>query len=448
MGDVAPLRQQLDQLQEQIGLALQDDEEVKSRLESALLTLELKLPSKPSLFDGCERQITASRAMAVLLKAPAPSVGDLLDCVRAGANIYDVSSTAERKRSTLHTLVALGLTRVVEVVVNREEELDLTGKDYDNCTPLHLVCTVCPELEVRSMLKLFVERLEKPQLLTKLDWEQKNDDDEDFIGAAVRHRRLALVWPVVRDVPFFADKMPKSIELSSKLDPNDWSQLDQEDQDCFCTFEDRLVADLESGNATDKLLDISSETDYNPPLNLARRCVKEGADVTAKKGTWLFPLLTYVVKTKNEEFLKVLLESPNAIDFTSTRCKEKINPFHAITMSTCTRDKVRKVLELLLDRVAAHPEDVVDWDQKCGKKKDVVARMAEEGHLSTFWEAVKAMEIAHFVKRDGRIRVTQPVKASDWDRISAEDKQRFELLKDVEEEGSSSSSSDADDESN
>lgn len=76
--------------------------------------------------------------------------------------------------------------------------------------------------------------------------------------------------------------------------------------------------------------------------------------------------------------------------------------------------------------------DRIDWTAKRGGGDDCISGAALNGNLCRFWNLVKARNVRYFTAYAGKIPINQVVKRADYDRLSAEDKKRFDLKKGIE----------------
>lgn len=131
------------------------------------------------------------------------------------------------------------------------------------------------------------------------------------------------------------------------------------------------------------------------------------------------------------ETIVLFLSQAAPIDFTATDSRGW-TLLHSIA---CKREWINRFLPLVLKRVlgsehgvsSANP-DKIDWAQMDENGHQCISTAAAYGHLYEFWTAVKSHGVRYYTKHpSGKIRITHKVREVDFNRLSEEDKQRFEL---------------------
>lgn len=191
-----------------------------------------------------------------------------------------------------------------------------------------------------------------------------------------------------------------------------------------------------SARATEELQRLCCEKDGRVDLNDLRRCVLAGADVMWRVGDeWNRPLMQWFLTIGNDAAVRVCLKSPCAMDFRVANTGGS-TLLHSIAVSEYL---IASLLPLVVARVEGEhgPDsaaaDTVDWGQKDVDGDDCLSMAASAGTLSAFWRVVSSRDVGHFTRCEGKIRVTQPVKRADFSLLSAEDRERFDLLGGFEE---------------
>lgn len=96
---------------------------------------------------------------------------------------------------------------------------------------LHTLCVPSfPLDEARAVLEAIVFHIERHPL-DVMDWGMAWRGDV-FIQVAARYGRLSAFFPVVRDLPFFADQVEPTC-LKWLVMAEDWEALSEEDKESF-----------------------------------------------------------------------------------------------------------------------------------------------------------------------------------------------------------------------
>eukprot|EP00796_Vickermania_ingenoplastis_P001057 gene1056-biopygen858 len=83
----------------------------------------------------------------------------------------------------------------------------------------------------------------------------------------------------------------------------------------------------------------------------------------------------------------------------------------------------RRVLSAVVDRIARHPSDKVDWSMKvCGV--NLLSLVAEHQLLSVLWPVLQS-DVSYFADQTEPIRLTEEVWALDWATLGPEEQQCF-----------------------
>lgn len=161
-----------------------------------------------------------------------PSLPLVEEYVKQGAEISVRGSVPDG------TLLHLMLRRCSSIVVRTAlcavpgaVDFNVTEDRYPSHTPLHLLCTRADPMEATSVLEVVIERLQQ-HAMDGVDFGQKRSGGLDFISLAAFFERLALFWPVVHEMPFFADNT-RGIILLGKVYQKDWCALGVDEQSFF-----------------------------------------------------------------------------------------------------------------------------------------------------------------------------------------------------------------------
>lgn len=189
------------------------------------------------------------------------------------------------------------------------------------------------------------------------------------------------------------------------------------------------------------------------------QCVSEGADVLYKEKDEPYPVLFMIAKKGHLGYFRQCLSSPSKLDF-RVKNKEGQNLFHALC-DLPDAAVAKQLLEALVERIENHKSDVVPLNGKNKRGHNFLSHAAFCQRLSLFFPVVRHLnfglydrsvkeaeaeegedgEEPTFTPRrlgpstenssdfKGKIRLTEEVWYSDWERLSAEDKERLELTK-------------------
>eukprot|EP00796_Vickermania_ingenoplastis_P012312 gene12312-biopygen8985 len=184
-------------------------------------------------------------------------------------------------------------------------------------------------------------------------------------------------------------------------------------------------------------------------LNALRGAVADGADVMMRVRVdrterWnknlfsdnsLVPVLSVLILRGELEAVLACLESPAAIDFTrtstrlfNTRCSS--TPIHEIVVAKTAGwpEYNRRVLCAVVDRIARHPSDKVDWSttsrdrMRC--KGGLPSLAAEHQLLSVLWPVLQS-DVAYFADQTEPISLTEDVWAVDWAALGPTEQRSF-----------------------
>lgn len=188
--------------------------------------------------------------------------------------------------------------RVLAFLRNPQADIDYTRRSSRfGCSLLHLVAQslVLSDEEAASILTAICEHVQRHHR-DRIDWGRESTSvDEEFISLAARRQRLSLLYPIVREVPFYADRTaPIPLKMVWTWDVE---ALDEEDRANF-TFAPKANV-FPGSRATGELWRLTQHMYLNPPFVLqrppdaerVRACVRDGADVLYRLQLHFGPLL-------------------------------------------------------------------------------------------------------------------------------------------------------------
>lgn len=198
--------------------------------------------------SASEKAAASDRLVLLCIAAgPAPFLptrlaeptGALLDaireCVEAGADLYALCTVEYLElRPVLHQFVLAGhLDCFVTCVETFPGSMDFSVQDLNGRnTVLDAICyTSVPDRVALAMLRAVIFRLETHPG-DVVQWWQKDYKEKNFLHHVVLCHRLAVFWPLLRNVPAFADVVDP-IPLPVVVFFSDWEQLRREEQLCF-----------------------------------------------------------------------------------------------------------------------------------------------------------------------------------------------------------------------
>eukprot|EP00796_Vickermania_ingenoplastis_P002222 gene2222-biopygen1837 len=173
------------------------------------------------------------------------------------------------------------------------------------------------------------------------------------------------------------------------------------------------------------------------PVDLAglREAIAAGANVSVlvegEQGETLgnssMPALSLLIRRGELEAVLACLESPEEIDFTSLSdgC---ISPLHEIALANTAGwpEYNRRVLRAVVDRIARHPTDTVDWSMMAYRSVDLLSLAAQHQLLSVFWPVLQS-DVSYFADQTEPISLTEEVWAVDWAALGTEEQRSFSI---------------------
>lgn len=159
----------------------------------------------------------------------APDATEVERVIREGA---DVNWKPSPKAST--SLVGFAYRRQISSLLaclSSAKDIDFSLAGGDGATLLHIICDHSfPRLDGVRVLDAIVHHIERhPQ--DCVNWGQKDWAGRDFIRLAANEGFLSYYYPLVRDMPYFGDRVaPIELKLVRSCD---WACLSEEDKKNF-----------------------------------------------------------------------------------------------------------------------------------------------------------------------------------------------------------------------
>lgn len=230
---------------------------------------------------------------------------------------------------------------------------------------LHLLCEA-PVQCITPVLSKLVERLGEQRPGDDVDWDGKNRAGYDFISHAAANEVLSIVWPIVKTLPFFADRR-SPIVITSVVRSYDWDGV-AEDQHLF-QLENKVI------HPSCELFLISNQ--LFPRLEDFQLCIIRGANILTHSPHGSCPVLHSLIYREMADFVRVCMTTERPIDFTVMGYGS--NPFHLVCMASPR--KAKTMLTAMVMRLSACREgDDVDWAQRDEQGRTFVD-LARTSHL-------------------------------------------------------------------
>lgn len=193
-----------------------------------------------------------SESLNRLSKEANPSIKDVEKCLRdPKVNVCFTDDDLKIYSTSLHWFVFSGAVECFEACLTvptlyrhqnedeasflYEDRVDFSVLNRQRQSVLHMICEKTCPVTAKRMLSAVVHHIETHPA-DIVDWSQKNRQGLNFIDYACVHQKLSLFWPVVKDMPYYADQ--EQIQLHQKVSPCDWGNLSSEDQSCFALLRD------------------------------------------------------------------------------------------------------------------------------------------------------------------------------------------------------------------
>lgn len=203
-----------------------DWDDVRKAIPNADARFHLERPAY------CTGNASTSALWRLLSFYSSPSPSMVSEYVQQGAEISVGGSVPDG--TVLHLLLKRCSSRIVRTALCSTTDavnFTVTEERYPGSSALHLLCGRADPLEARAVLAVVVDRLQQHPV-DAVDFGQERSGGMDFISLAAFLERLALFWPLVRDMPYFADSID-GIPLKGKVYRWDWSALGVDEQSHF-----------------------------------------------------------------------------------------------------------------------------------------------------------------------------------------------------------------------
>lgn len=345
--------------------------------------------------------------------------------------------------------------------------LDLTVDGEGGYTPLHCLCHYrLDDATSAAMLRLFVERVERhPRDL--VDWGQGDAEGNDFLTLAASFMKLFVLYPIVKEQPFFADRVVP-FQLGWRVWDVDLKLLHEKEQEdtpererIVSSGADKKHADhdanmgfveeregiydsqsrwcswivtvhpmcklIKESEGTFYLLKCCWASKWNPePEEVAHWCGAAGANPMYRDGCMLQPVLHYFIMHRNIAVVKSLLTTPLDLDFTLRdisghtpfscavvpRSRGALLHSSAVEREAATHATIQ-LLSLLLDRLVKeqgrhdvhHVLDTILWGKPKNHNQDLLSLAAQYGVLGPVWRLFTSplYEMSHYWNKDDAV---------------------------------------------
>lgn len=302
--------------------------------------------------------MTATDALLALRESEcALDANIVLSCVKDGA---DVSALHSSKMPILHWYIREGAVQCVQACLTTQLNVDFRVSFRRRKSPFHLLCEVTPVNVAVEILALLVQRI-KTHVGDKLSLSLIDCNGYDFLSCAAHFGKLSDFWPLVRGLVFYMSAA-KPIAIKSKAFLWDWRKLGDQ-QRCF----DLKLGTVDSSEA----LNILSSSD-DPPLDYISLCIQSNADVCYRFSGQFFPSLHQFIYVGCVEGVKLCFTTKANIDFTVKDADER-TPFHVLCEHSADQGTLKLLLEAIVERILAHPSDIVDLEAKDKKGNNFLA---------------------------------------------------------------------------
>lgn len=297
-------------------------------------------------FTRVQRQSKeSSKELAALCKrAPSSASFEAVKkCIDSGADPH-YRDESSMPMPILHTFIEAGNVEAVKACLTTPKRIDFTLTDK-RCrkTPLHCLCQIpLSDEKTAAILTLIVDRLEKHKD-DMIRWVQEDDEGADFLCCAAKNQQLALVWSIVRDIPFFADQNEPLTLL--KVWEWDWNALGKEEQVCFSLAEGNCIRANQHTGRLSKLF-----LRGNPDPKKVEAFVSKGADIFFPVDALHSPIFHMFVWYGFVECVRACLTTPSPIDF-SIKDGAGYTALHCLCFGENPPEVVVKIMHLILDRL-------------------------------------------------------------------------------------------------
>lgn len=316
-------------------------------------------------------------------------------------------------------------------------DVDFAHAEHGGDTPLHDIARSWSTTSAESateMLAAVVRHIEgHPN--DKVDWGQENDAGEDFLNIAAENHCLHQLYPVVKGMPYFADRSdPIPLRVVWRYDFNLLSDEEKQDVDISS------AEVYEAREATARLCDICQSPDWGISVNITalEASLADGADVMFRALPQGSPLLSALLLNGEwEAVLSCLRCSSRPIDFSAM--DEGWSFLHHLAWLApsgtlwggprdAPPDHMARILHAVIDHVAVHGEaSRVDWGATTPSGAVCISCAAASGRLSEWWGVVSSRGVEYYVDHAEPIEITEKVRREDWGHIPAAERGRLRL---------------------
>lgn len=316
-----------------------------------------------------------------------PELQVLRECVEDGADVL-YTPDIEFRIPILHKLAYLGNVEAFRQCLETRRNLNFDLL-CEGDTVMHYLGE-SNEMSYRgeqtvAMVRAVCDRLAlHPN--DRLDWSLKNEHDKDFLDLVCEKQLLCLVWPIITDVPYFADytsPIPLCVVWSWE-----WEALGEEERAYF----DISAAEVICGSeVTGRLWKISHSISLD--VEEVRECVALGGDVMfSPYPDKKMPILLDLAYFGQVEAFRVCLETRHPLDF-NKRDYDGGTVMHFIASSQMISDEAATTLvRAICERLLAHAgKDRLDWGSRNGYDEDFLTLAARSHRLSAFWPSLRAL---------------------------------------------------------
>lgn len=344
----------------------------------------------------------------------------------------------------LHEFARRGLLQCIQEYMETPFAIDFTiNNSWLKYTVLHVLCDYrIPNDVARGMLESILFRIQThPNDV--VDWGLRARNGFDFLSHAAYQERLSLFWPLVRDMPYFADQV-EPIDLCSWI--WEWDLLTLYEQENNLEFKESPKI-VKANRSTVSLIRLCLEKDWNMEGNSVfeevQQYIAEGADVNFRGPGRECSILHEFISRGNVVYAKLCLTSDHPIAFTAQNSKGK-----SILDSLCTTtlffvenrenrpEAAAELLQLIIEHASTNFNfrDTLDWSKtkKIPNRGEVsfgekfLDTVVQNGKLSLFWPVLQAF--VPFYGHRKTFILTSSVQEEDWSKLSEKNQKHF-LLK-------------------
>eukprot|EP00796_Vickermania_ingenoplastis_P007689 gene7692-5394_t len=282
----------------------------------------------------------------------------------------------------------------------------------------------------------------------------------DILSYAATHGRLGLLFNELEIDPHFGDRPSYGIALKEGIivRDEDWAKLHPRLRSSFSRDVDPVVRRVKATDALVSLMEECSCRLSHDDVPLVRTYVSYGADILVTmdddddNNNNNRTVLSHVLRYGPIEAIEELLKTTAPINFSEE--EDDLfgwTPLHYISVgwnedededditelrsassrSSFQRRKksyqdVASILNLVLDRLEAHPEDTASWGCKRFDGSEPISVAALNGFLHVWVKVlIKDRPVPYFLHHTGKILLTESVERSSYNALSKRDRKRF-----------------------